>query len=61
MEGLACKANRAEDRVGWGAAERAETNHAQNESWTMIDCSQVPADRSIVRLIWVYNVKAVEH
>eukprot|EP00965_Chrysotila_dentata_P114747 3792237-Pleurochrysis_carterae.AAC.1 len=28
----------AEDRVGWGAAERAEiANHAANGSWTTVD------------------------
>eukprot|EP00965_Chrysotila_dentata_P043223 1435953-Pleurochrysis_carterae.AAC.1 len=48
----------AEDRIGWGAAERAEiANHADNSSWTLIDRSQVPTDRSIVRLIWVYKRK----
>eukprot|EP00965_Chrysotila_dentata_P121608 4020175-Pleurochrysis_carterae.AAC.4 len=48
----------AEDRIGWGGAERAEiTNHTNNGSWTMIDHSQVPAERSSVRLIWVYKRK----
>eukprot|EP00965_Chrysotila_dentata_P042245 1401215-Pleurochrysis_carterae.AAC.1 len=48
----------AEDRVGWGAAERAEiANHAANGSWTTVDRSNVPADRSLVRLIWVYKRK----
>eukprot|EP00965_Chrysotila_dentata_P038381 1275423-Pleurochrysis_carterae.AAC.1 len=48
----------AEDRIGWGTAERAEiANHADNGSWTLIDRSQVPPDRSIVRLIWVYKRK----
>eukprot|EP00965_Chrysotila_dentata_P073066 2414566-Pleurochrysis_carterae.AAC.1 len=48
----------AEDRIGWGTAERAEiANHANNGSWTLIDRSQVPVDRSIVRLIWVYKRK----
>eukprot|EP00965_Chrysotila_dentata_P207775 6184323-Pleurochrysis_carterae.AAC.1 len=48
----------AEDRVRWEAAERAEiANHAHNGSWTLIDRSQVPTDRSIVRLIWVYKRK----
>eukprot|EP00965_Chrysotila_dentata_P002657 86533-Pleurochrysis_carterae.AAC.3 len=41
----------AEDRVGWGQAERAEiANHAANGSWTVIDRSQLPAGRSLVRL-----------
>eukprot|EP00965_Chrysotila_dentata_P062533 2071853-Pleurochrysis_carterae.AAC.1 len=44
--------------MGWGAAERAEiANHANNGSCTLIDRSEVPADRSIVRLIWVYKRK----
>eukprot|EP00965_Chrysotila_dentata_P040332 1338428-Pleurochrysis_carterae.AAC.1 len=30
---------------------------ANNGSWTLIDRSQVLADRSIVRLIWVYKHK----
>eukprot|EP00965_Chrysotila_dentata_P034887 1161366-Pleurochrysis_carterae.AAC.1 len=48
----------AKDRVGWGTAERAEiANHANNGSWTLIDRLQVPVDRSIVRLIWVYKRK----
>eukprot|EP00965_Chrysotila_dentata_P071119 2350457-Pleurochrysis_carterae.AAC.1 len=48
----------AEDRIGWGTAERAEiANHASNGSWTTIDRSQVPAGRSFVRLIWVYKRK----
>eukprot|EP00965_Chrysotila_dentata_P024752 820657-Pleurochrysis_carterae.AAC.8 len=48
----------AEDRVGWGSAERAEiANHPSNKSWTTIDRSEVPADWSLVRLIWVYKRK----
>eukprot|EP00965_Chrysotila_dentata_P084481 2789357-Pleurochrysis_carterae.AAC.1 len=48
----------AEDRIGWGAAERAEiANYASNGSWTLIDRSDVPHDRSLVRLIWVYKRK----
>eukprot|EP00965_Chrysotila_dentata_P075984 2511214-Pleurochrysis_carterae.AAC.1 len=48
----------AEDRVGWGSAERAEiANHQNNKSWTTIDRSEVPAGRSLVRLIWVYKRK----
>eukprot|EP00965_Chrysotila_dentata_P124889 4128586-Pleurochrysis_carterae.AAC.1 len=48
----------AEDRVGWGSAERAEiANHQKNKSWTTIDRSEVPAGRSLVRLIWVYKKK----
>eukprot|EP00965_Chrysotila_dentata_P111827 3698368-Pleurochrysis_carterae.AAC.1 len=48
----------AEDRIGWGTAERAKiANHASNGSWTTIDRSQVPAGRSLVRLIWVYKRK----
>eukprot|EP00965_Chrysotila_dentata_P120892 3998226-Pleurochrysis_carterae.AAC.1 len=48
----------AEDRIGWGAAERAEiVNHAKNGSWTLVDRFEVPAGRSIVRLIWVYKHK----
>eukprot|EP00965_Chrysotila_dentata_P151027 4991181-Pleurochrysis_carterae.AAC.1 len=49
----------AEDRVGWGTAERAEisNHHASNGSWTTIDRSQVPAGRSLVRLIWVHKRK----
>eukprot|EP00965_Chrysotila_dentata_P002518 81550-Pleurochrysis_carterae.AAC.2 len=48
----------ADDHVGWGAAERAEIgNHISNRSWTYIDRSDVPANRSIVRLIWVYKRK----
>eukprot|EP00965_Chrysotila_dentata_P097391 3219290-Pleurochrysis_carterae.AAC.1 len=48
----------AEDRVGWGSAERAEiANHQNNESWTTIDRSEVPAGRSLARLIWVYKRK----
>eukprot|EP00965_Chrysotila_dentata_P222801 6193190-Pleurochrysis_carterae.AAC.2 len=48
----------AEDRIGWGTAERAEiANHASNGSWTTIDRLQVPTGRSLVRLIWVYKRK----
>eukprot|EP00965_Chrysotila_dentata_P126157 4169775-Pleurochrysis_carterae.AAC.1 len=48
----------AEDRIGWGTAERAEiANLASNGSWTTIDRSQVPIGRSLVRLIWVYKRK----
>eukprot|EP00965_Chrysotila_dentata_P131986 4363668-Pleurochrysis_carterae.AAC.1 len=48
----------AEDRVGWGQAERAEiAKHAANDSWTVIDRLQVPAGRSLVCLIWVYKRK----
>eukprot|EP00965_Chrysotila_dentata_P177573 5866140-Pleurochrysis_carterae.AAC.1 len=48
----------AEDRVGWGGAERSKIdNHAKNGSWTLIDRSDVPSDRTIVRLIWVYKRK----
>eukprot|EP00965_Chrysotila_dentata_P044404 1475984-Pleurochrysis_carterae.AAC.1 len=48
----------ADDHVGWSAAERAEiANHASNRSWTYIDRFEVPPDRSVVRLIWVYKRK----
>eukprot|EP00965_Chrysotila_dentata_P060769 2013883-Pleurochrysis_carterae.AAC.1 len=48
----------ADDAVGWSAAERAEIeNHAANSSWTVIDRSELPAGRSLVRLIWVYKGK----
>eukprot|EP00965_Chrysotila_dentata_P029088 967282-Pleurochrysis_carterae.AAC.1 len=48
----------ADDRIGWGAAERAEiANHALNGSWETIDRSKVPSYRSLVRLIWVYRRK----
>eukprot|EP00965_Chrysotila_dentata_P219010 6190887-Pleurochrysis_carterae.AAC.2 len=48
----------AENHIGWGEPEWAEiANRAHNGSWTMIDRSQVPAERSIVRLIWVYKRK----
>eukprot|EP00965_Chrysotila_dentata_P029810 991224-Pleurochrysis_carterae.AAC.1 len=48
----------AEDRVGWGGAERPEiANHAANGSWTSIDRSELPNNRSLVRLIWVYQRK----
>eukprot|EP00965_Chrysotila_dentata_P139609 4615605-Pleurochrysis_carterae.AAC.1 len=48
----------AEHRIGWGAAERAEIDsHAKNGSWTLVDCSDVPSEPAIVRLIWVYNRK----
>eukprot|EP00965_Chrysotila_dentata_P258452 6213222-Pleurochrysis_carterae.AAC.4 len=46
------------DRAGSTAAERAEiANHQQNGSWEVIDRSDVPADRNLVRLIWVYKTK----
>eukprot|EP00965_Chrysotila_dentata_P225454 6194768-Pleurochrysis_carterae.AAC.3 len=48
----------AEDREGWTTAERAEiANHKANGSWTMIDRSEVPSGRALVRLIWVYKRK----
>eukprot|EP00965_Chrysotila_dentata_P028470 945756-Pleurochrysis_carterae.AAC.1 len=48
----------AEDHVGWSAAERTEiANHAANRSWVYVDRSEVPAGRSLVRLIWVYKRK----
>eukprot|EP00965_Chrysotila_dentata_P178016 5880610-Pleurochrysis_carterae.AAC.1 len=48
----------ADDRAGWTAAERAEiANHSSNRSWTYVDRSDVPANRAIVRLIWVYKRK----
>eukprot|EP00965_Chrysotila_dentata_P155943 5153427-Pleurochrysis_carterae.AAC.4 len=47
-----------EDRGGWTAAERAEiANHKANESWSMIDRSEIPAGRSLARLIRVYKQK----
>eukprot|EP00965_Chrysotila_dentata_P177566 5865815-Pleurochrysis_carterae.AAC.2 len=47
-----------EDAAGWIAAERAEiANHQKNQSWTMIDRSELPEGRSLVRLIWVYKRK----
>eukprot|EP00965_Chrysotila_dentata_P167106 5518486-Pleurochrysis_carterae.AAC.1 len=40
------------------AAERAEiANHEANGSWRMIDRSDVPHNRNLVRLIWVYKRK----
>eukprot|EP00965_Chrysotila_dentata_P043023 1428543-Pleurochrysis_carterae.AAC.1 len=48
----------AEDSEGWSAAERAEiANHESNGSWTLIDRSELPPGRSLVRLIWVYKRK----
>eukprot|EP00965_Chrysotila_dentata_P112251 3711142-Pleurochrysis_carterae.AAC.1 len=48
----------SEDAAGWTAAERTEiANHKSNGSWTLIDRSQLPAGRSLVRLIWVYKKK----
>eukprot|EP00965_Chrysotila_dentata_P058703 1947868-Pleurochrysis_carterae.AAC.1 len=48
----------AEDAAGWAAAERVELeNHKSNGSWSLIDRSQLPAGRSLVRLIWVYKRK----
>eukprot|EP00965_Chrysotila_dentata_P047363 1571569-Pleurochrysis_carterae.AAC.1 len=48
----------ADDKVGWSAAERAEIeNHANNNSWTVIDRSELLPGRSLVRLIWVYKKK----
>eukprot|EP00965_Chrysotila_dentata_P176158 5816353-Pleurochrysis_carterae.AAC.1 len=48
----------ADDHVGWSAAERAEiANHAANKSWTYIDRSDVPRERTLVRMIWVYKRK----
>eukprot|EP00965_Chrysotila_dentata_P017219 571434-Pleurochrysis_carterae.AAC.3 len=50
----------AQDRIGWGAAERAEiANHAASKIWTTIDRSEVPAGKSLVRLIWVYKRKGI--
>eukprot|EP00965_Chrysotila_dentata_P095213 3147306-Pleurochrysis_carterae.AAC.1 len=46
------------DAAGWTAAKRAEiANHADNDSWELMDRFDVPADRSLVRLIWVYKTK----
>eukprot|EP00965_Chrysotila_dentata_P086080 2840673-Pleurochrysis_carterae.AAC.1 len=48
----------ASDAPGWLAAERAEIdNHESNGSWSVIDRSQLPPGRNLVRLIWVYKVK----
>eukprot|EP00965_Chrysotila_dentata_P066620 2206284-Pleurochrysis_carterae.AAC.4 len=55
---LSPKQAMAEERVGWGAAERAKiANHANNGNWTTIDRSKVPSGRSLVRPIWVYKCK----
>ena len=46
------------DRNGWKESEAAElTNHESNKSWTLIDRSDLPPGRKLVRLIWVYKVK----
>eukprot|EP00965_Chrysotila_dentata_P153584 5076206-Pleurochrysis_carterae.AAC.1 len=48
----------SQDATGWAAPERAEiANHQSNGSWTLMDRSQLPAGRSLVRLIWVYKRK----
>eukprot|EP00965_Chrysotila_dentata_P064592 2141699-Pleurochrysis_carterae.AAC.1 len=47
-----------DDRSGWTAAERSEiANHEANGSWRMMDRSEVPQHRNLVRLIWVYKRK----
>eukprot|EP00965_Chrysotila_dentata_P111786 3696473-Pleurochrysis_carterae.AAC.1 len=48
----------ASDAPGWLAAEQAEIdNHESNGSWSVIDRSQLPPGRNLVRLIWVYKTK----
>eukprot|EP00900_Chrysochromulina_parva_P015768 jgi/Chrpa1/24192/Chrysochromulina_OHIO_Genome00025913-RA len=42
----------------WLDAEAKELgNHARNASWTSIPRSEVPSDRRIHKLIWVYKLK----
>ena len=42
----------------WMAAEAKELgNHARNGSWTSIPRGEVPKDRRIHKLIWVYKLK----
>eukprot|EP00965_Chrysotila_dentata_P137824 4559492-Pleurochrysis_carterae.AAC.1 len=46
------------DAPAWLRAEKAEIdNHESNGSWSIIDRSQLPPGRSLVRLIWVYKTK----
>jgi transposase InsO family protein len=48
----------AADAPGWTSAELKEIeNHRANGSWTLIDRSELPADRRVIPLIWVYKVK----
>ena len=47
-----------EDADGWMKAECSEyDNHGKNQSWEDITQSNKPADRRIVKLIWVYKKK----
>ena len=46
------------DAPGWTAAELKEIdNHRSNASWTLIDRSELPTDRRVIPLIWVYKIK----
>ena len=48
----------ADDAVGWMGAERAELdNHRDNQSWSWINQSDLPTNRKLVRLVWVYKRK----
>eukprot|EP00965_Chrysotila_dentata_P155024 5122379-Pleurochrysis_carterae.AAC.1 len=47
----------ASDAPAWLSAEQAKIdNHQNNSSWSVIDRSQLPPGRGLVRLIWVYRV-----
>ena len=48
----------ASDPVGWKGAEKKELGkHADNESYHVIDRSEMPKGRRTVKLVWVYKVK----
>ena len=46
------------DRKGWIDAEHDELmNHIRNRSWTVIDRSEVPRERNLVKMTWAYKIK----
>ena len=48
----------ADDAKGWTAAELAElSNHLRNGSWSLVPMSDVPANRRLVKMTWVYKRK----
>ena len=48
----------AADEKGWTQAEGKELKkHADNESYDVIDRSEVPHGRKLVKLVWVYKIK----
>jgi hypothetical protein len=47
-----------DDEAGWSAAEVSEiSNHESMGSWDVLDRSDMPSGRNLVKLIWAYKRK----